>query len=409
MGLPVSGAPSGRVLRPMNTDEELEHLKKKQRLFELRAAVQRQECEAAAFPSPAAAAAQGPQALAQAATVLCLREAALRAASLVDCSVQEVARELRVWPGFDSVNSCFRFFSMSGPPSRIVFGLASNLSQLALAVEAVTQMVNENVGSAIYQMPELQPLVHRVTDGSALCKNSAYAAMVAKGRSELIRADQAQAELAESEAMQAKLGVTVAVRARAEEQIQADSTEAEALKMQLDEVRALRARAEEQLQAELAETQALTAQLDEAAALRARAAMQIQAELTEARAMKLQLDETAATQVIANEQAQAELAEARAQMMELAEVRAVKVELEETQFALAQAQKEASVAQDVQRDIAEATLAEAAKLSEVEVAAMEEAKQAKACVAELEVEVVAAQAGQAEKAAASKKGSRGRA
>jgi hypothetical protein len=116
MGLPVSGAPSGRVLRPMNTDEELDHLNKKQRLLELRAAVQRQECEAAAFQSPAAAAAQGPQALAQAATVLCLREAALRAASLVDCSVQEVARELRVWPGFDSVNSCFRFFSMSGPP-----------------------------------------------------------------------------------------------------------------------------------------------------------------------------------------------------------------------------------------------------------------------------------------------------
>ena len=95
--------------------------------------------------------------------------------------------------------------------------------------------------------------------------------------------------------------------------------------------------------------------------------------------------------------------------MELAEVRAVKVEFEETQSALAQAQKEASFAQDVQRDIAEATLAEAAKLSEVEVAAMEEAKQAKACVAELEVEVVAAQAGQAENAAASKKGSRGRA
>ena len=48
-------------------------------------------------------------------------------------------------------------------------------------------------------------------------------------------------------------------------------------------------------------------------------------------------------------------------------------------------------------------------MSEVEVAAMEEAKQAKARVAELEAEVVAAQAGQAEKAAAPKKGSRGRA
>ena len=87
----------------------------------------------------------------------------------------------------------------------------------------------------------------------------------------------------------------------------------------------------------------------------------------------------------------------------------MKVELEETQSALAQAQKEASLAQDVWRDLAEATSAEAAKLSEVEVVAMEEAKQAKARVAELEAEVVAAPAGQAEKAAAPEKGSRGRA
>ena len=46
-------------------------------------------------------------------------------------------------------------------------------------------MVNENVGSEISQMPELQPLMHRVTDGLPLCTNSAYARMVAKGRPEL--------------------------------------------------------------------------------------------------------------------------------------------------------------------------------------------------------------------------------
>ena len=58
-----------------------------------------------------------------------------------------------------------------------------------------------------------------------------------------IAEEQRQAELAESETMQAQLDVTAAVRARAEEQIQTDGAEAEALKMQLDEVRATRARA----------------------------------------------------------------------------------------------------------------------------------------------------------------------
>ena len=57
-----SGAQVGRQLRVMNTDEELEHLAKRQRVLELRMTVQRTEAEAVREESQTAEGARLPQA-----------------------------------------------------------------------------------------------------------------------------------------------------------------------------------------------------------------------------------------------------------------------------------------------------------------------------------------------------------
>ena len=149
------------------------------------------------------------------------------------------------------------------------------------------------------------------------------------------------------------------------------------------------------MRAELAEAkrpeEAVVAPL--AAAMRATADEQLQVVVAEAQVMKAQLDEAVAMQGQAEDHVQAELAEARlmkAVLLELTEPRATMAEVAEMQPALAQAQAEVAVVKDVQHDLEEATSAEMARRIEAEVVAMEEAEQAKAQLAQVQAEVVAA-------------------
>ena len=172
-----------------------------------------------------------------------------------------------------------------------------------------------------------------------------------------------------------------------------------AMKAGLAETRTMMSEREQltAMRAELAEAkraeEAVVAPL--AAAMRATADEQLQVVVAEAQVMKAQLDEAVAMQGQAEDHVQAELAEARlmkAVLLELTEPRATMAEVAEMQPALAQAQAEVAVVKDVQHDLEEATSAEMARRIEAEVVAMEEAEQAKAQLAEVQAEVVAAQA-----------------